>query len=596
MKKRRDKNNTSLNPFSRGKFQFFHLYKEGVRRCVRLYSKIIYPIIFLFFLLALLVITANAKLFDERINEELLEGFTEEIPTPPIADIIEYYEMNPIILRKANSDELLQLPFFSSSDWERILEAVNRNQFITKKKIEDSLSLTIEQSLILERCTKFETAGESVGDKFQFRARSKNYISKIRGIEEEKFSGSPLDFYQRGNYTSGSAELGLLTDKDIGEISLLDFFSGYLKADVGNFRFIIGDYTVEAGMGNLLWKSYGLRKGSSVISTAAQSGSGINPSRSSIEGGFLRGGVLQYSNSILENISFKTIIWASDINRAALADSSGNFISSVYSGGYFRTESDIEKKDNLNEQIYGGLAELRLNSFTFGVLSYFINYSKEIASDSKSIFSGKSGLLSSVYSYYIFSDGMLGTEISLDAKGNTAIQTGLELNGSAADAAFHFRLFPDEFRSPFGYNFGENSFPANEESFYAALRYKGIDKIVVSSFLDIYRTFAKTYTCPVPVKGLELFCEPVWSYSKTGAMSGRIRYENKTGSTSDSSGAELVYQGSKTSLRLEVSDEIANSLRIRFRFETAKINFGDSKPDESGYSGFMEFDYQPFKI
>ena len=430
--------------------------------------------------------------------------------------------------------------------------------------------------------------------KYNFYARARNIYraSEIDGFADDKFLGDRLNLYQRYNAYYDGISAGLLIDKDEGEKYINDFTGGFLSLEYFNSNLIAGDYYLELGMGNLFWKNIGMRKGAEVILPAVQWGSGIEPYRSSIEANFFRGLAFETKIPVSYYNSLKFKSWYSNIDRSATVDENG-IITSLYQTGYYRTETEIAKKNRVNEEIYGADIEWQSKYVSIGAAGYKIKYSKPMESLSKSVFRGKEGFLGTLYALSSFSDYSLAAEVTKDAGNNLGIKAGAQVVKKDYSLAAGFRSFDALFRSPFGYNFGEQSYAANETGFYFGANWKKYKTLSISAYLDIYRSKKQTYYVPFGLRGLDVFSEIWWRPHRKTEARVRIRYEDKTDAHTDYDlGQKLIYQKAKPAIRLDIKHKVNSKLFFRIRTETNAVLYEKSISNESGFMMFFEISWQ----
>lgn len=515
--------------------------------------------------------------------EEAFEFISQDSEEDENLEMIEFLRINPIVLNEASAREISKIPQIS------LLTAKNIKAFIKKypstnfAQIADSLGLSPYQEILLSNCSVIIKSKIDNSPNLYIRSRSINYLNKTRGINEGIFLGNEYDIYNRIQYRNGYFSSGLLTNKDMGEISYSDFISGFVKFQSNDFKIIAGDYGLEMGLGSIFWRTFGMRKGAEVISPASQFGNGIREYSSSMEINYFRG-----ISSSYEHKNFRISLWYSDLNRAGGIDTISNEVTSVYSTGLFRTELESSKRDIVNEQIIGGDLLFNISNFTFGINTSYFNYSIPINSVSSRYFNGKNGYLSSIYAVFANRFLWLSSEISSDARSNIMFKSNIEANFENVDFAISYRYLPDEFRSPYGYNFGENSNLSNEEGIYFALKYKGIKNLAASFYADYYRTLYKTTILPMPSNGIDMFHESIYKVDNKNLFTLRLRHESKSDKFKDEiNSSEILFQKERNSLRAEFRHKYSKYLMFRFRAESAIVSLGDNR-NEKGFAGFVE--------
>ncbi|MFC2132023.1 hypothetical protein ACFLSQ_11370 [Bacteroidota bacterium] len=524
--------------------------------------------------------------------ENLLEKIAEDTGSSPELDAIEQLAENPLFIKETTVGELLRIPGFTTSEAKDIIHLAKTDSINTYTQIFSNIKLTEDQKYLLMICTTFEEPTEVSA---YWRMRNKRYLNDVRGFEEDKFKGDELDLYHRLTAYYEDFSFGILSDRDAGEIVQSDFFSGYAAGELSGWKFILGDYYIESGMGNILWKSFAVRKGAEVIYPAVQMGKGLRPSRSSLDYSHFRGAAVE-RNYQFSNNKINGLFWYSNTRKSGTVDKTGQYITSFYRAGYYRTETEILKKNSLHEVAFGADINCSINALTAGFTALRLQYDKKIISESKYSFYGKDGNLFALYSYLDLDNSTIGAEASTDANGNLGFKAGSQFNFNQFDLAFSIRSFTPDYRSQFAYNFGESSAPNNEYGFYTGFRYKGIDKFVISSYIDLYASYGRTFYVPEPIKGVDLFCQTDFFIGKTTNIILRLQYENKTDAVKDKNEYQYVIQKGLLRSRLELKQKINKQLNIRLRTEVSYVNFKEVKNAETGIAAFIDLNWTPCQI
>lgn len=551
-------------------------------------------ILFLF----ILGIFFNSFLFAQEQQSEILEEYleqdAEENEASEFFDELEIYLTNPLNLRNTSIRQLSKLPEISVNLASKILRLVKKQNYTSIDKIADTLNLSFKQIRILKLLTTIddvESKNQKV--KIKYRARNKIDFNEAKGFENGKYLGSHLSLYQRFNTEKDNFKIGFLTKKNAGEKSLAEFYSGYFAADFDNLKVLIGDYSLRQGMGNLLWSNYRNSKSSDVISPAMQYRSGFLPYRSSTDYKFFRGAALDYKLYLTDSSNLSFSLSYSKINRSAAIDTALGIVTSIYTAGYYRTETEIAKKRKLKETCFSSSLQYENKNLSIGATVLNLNYEYPIESKAKTAFSGKEGLLGSLYSMYNSENFSIAFEASRDAKHNLGLKTGSIFKIEDVELSFHYRNFSSEFRSPFGTIFGETYAPSNETGFYTGVKWYVNQKFILSNYFDIWKTHTKTYTLPISQKGIELFSEANYLFGSDFELLARIKYENKTDAITIDK-IKSTFQKGKYSFRVELKYQIDELTRLRLRNEDCLITYEDLKANEIGMLFFCDLQRKIF--
>ncbi len=546
------------------------------------------PALGMWFMLAL---TCFSKPPDYSELENVLENIARETEASSSLEEIDFLIKNPIIISESTPDELSQVPGFPIPTAVRIIELAAKNEKISFEMIKDSLNLSEEQYYFLKLCTVITEKKKWKKENLYYRMRTSAVISPLNKSPHDAQTGGKEQIYNRITYISDNIKAGLLTDKDAFEVKTADFYGGWLQAEFSGFELTAGDYYLETGMGSVLWKNFGMRKGSEVISPALQKGRGINPYRSTIDNLFFRGAGISKIWSLSSFNRLKTTAWISHTPKSGNVNDSGS-VTSLYSSGYFRTESEAEKYHTFVEKGSGINIEYSIPVFTFGASAQYLEYDKRIESSSKAAFFGKKGMLTSVYSFMNYRSLAAGVEFSNDARNNIGIKSGLQFYDNKYEAALNFRHFPVKYRSPYSYNFGESYMPVDETGFYAGFRWKGIKNADINTYVDFFGGRSAGYSMDTPVRGMDFFSEAQVKINKKNVFVLRLRNENKTDAVKDNDEISRTIQKNRSSMRAEHKFLLKQGAYFRLRGEFCLVSFDGAESEETGWAGFAEFRYR----
>lgn len=543
------------------------------------------------FLLAFVIVcNVSAREYDPEKLENVLEVISRSSGASAQIDEIESYIDDPIYLRDASIFEIAQLPGITSSHALKIKELIKRDSSdVSFNTLFDELRLSEAQLYILELCT---TLDEKLikHPELVSRLRTINKLQEVKGFDKSIFQGDKLDLYQRYNFNSDRVKAGLLLDKEPGELPIADFISVYASYKKGNTKIFLGDYYIEKGMGNILWKSFGLRKGANTVAPVVQMGSGIKEYRSSIDYLFFRGGAVE-TGFRFSDITVNASIWGSHAPRSARIDTNG-FATSIHKTGLYRYGTEINKKNKLMENNLGGSIEISSGNFMVGATSFWLGYDHEITSTSVSNYNGKEGFLKSGYISYFTEKYTVGGEVSEDGRGNYGAKAGAQFLFDWIDIGLAYRRFDKDYRTPFGYNFGESQSPANEEGIYLGCQLNFSPNFQIAMYADKYKSLGATYYVPGGIEGLDLFSEFLYRFDPANIIKLRVQRESKTDRRKQESDDYATYDRTRLNVRLDYEGRIVRGLNYRLRLDGVMVDFEDYFEQELGLVGFAELKYQ----
>ncbi|MBU2444980.1 MAG: helix-hairpin-helix domain-containing protein [Bacteroidetes bacterium] len=550
--------------------------------------------------------------------EEILEEIVEDAEDTQAYEMIEYLLENPIEVNRAAIDDLTKIPFINQQLADEIIKfrakygiyysigELNSVPGMTKE-----LYAKIKPYLIIDRSrfSKFdeeqniweETTRKSFTQltDIEFRSRTTSDLQRRKAFNTGKYYDSPIKQYQRLKLAYDKIyKLNLLAEKDAGEKSLTDFYSGNISINNLGFikNFVAGDYVLEFGQGLTLWRQIGFAKGADAIYPIKKKGNGVIPYTSSDENQFFRGaaGTIKYSGFM-----FHAFYSANTFD--ANVDTVTGYISSRPTDGYHRSESELNKKNQSNEKMFGGRIDYQAGRrLNFGLMHYQSRFSNQLAlNTSFKSFDDTYNYTSFDFNAYIETMNLYG-EISRDKNNVFATLIGLQSGiGRVVDFVILFRNYPSRFLNLHGYGFGERNGPTrNETGIYSGVkvttRYGRINFYYDHFSFPYPLTNDKTLT-----KGYEFLSEYVSPTFSGTTFLLRYKHENKELNEKglDEYNRTQRYTSNRLqqNLRFEVQKVLGENARIRLRTEIVDVYYTKIKPHEIGYLIFGDIKLEPIR-
>ena len=531
--------------------------------------------VFLILFIFLFVLEIKAKDF-----ETLLENYfgnrtpaaQDYLDLSQIQDVYEHFRSNQLNINSSNKKQLRDLPFIN--DWvidELKSKGPYKNRFELEEVIDNIATDEIIKFVLRECLTTSKLMSKDFNSSYTTRYRSS--LESTKGFVNDKYKGSELNLYQKLRTKYQDYELNTVIDKDDGEMSIADFYSVSLKYEKENYKVIVGDYNLSFGLGNLYDQSFLSLKNSDFVNTSSEFGHGAEMNRSTIDYNFFRGGYLEKTFYLNSSSNLRIATFYADTKRSATVDTNRNIVSSVYKAGYFRTETEILKKNQLDELLLGANLEYETQRFSLGLLTTHLGYSKFIESSSFSSFYGQNGFLSTFYGRIGSNNEILKFELCTDINTNISFRTNylLEIYENLIFLT-DVRYTEPDYRAPYAMNFGEQSFMANEKGILTGISYK-LEDINISFFSDFYNSELKTFTTTKPIRGIEYYLDLVLD-NKSTKYNIRIDYERKSDTfKSDTLNTKFTIPNTKLNTRFEVNSNLGQHFAFRGRAELSfKIN------------------------
>ena len=305
-----------------------------------------------------------------QIFESILEQVEEE--STEQTGWLEYlWELKekPLNINKVSTKELVRIPFISPIVAKNIIKYREENGSI--KHLEEIRKIDGITEELFEIVQIFITVDSPFFDpkfiyRFQTRLESPARLGYINGQYNNPFYFQHRFLFDVNQSISG----GFLWEKDAGEREYFDFGSFFVQYSNPDKKFSIltGDYQIRIGTGLALWSPYGIPLTPYALPLLPETGLPLVHNRSTNEVGYLRGVALDFNT--LRNIGIN--FFYSNNKLSANLHSNGESITSVFTSGLHRTETERNKVGVFREEIYGFSVRTQLN-FLFLQISGFQN-------------------------------------------------------------------------------------------------------------------------------------------------------------------------------------------------------------------------------
>lgn len=558
------------------------------------------------FLLILIFCSVNIfSQVDTLINrsdlQNLLEDTSEEKDESNSYDILEYMSQNPILLNSASINDLARIPFLNLTSASAIIKHrnllggiydVDQLRFIqgvsfeTIEKILPFIKLGDEQPLSFNEIfdNKLSTMNLS------FRSRAIYDIQTEQAFKDGKFPNSRMKLYNRFILDNPNKfRIGALIEKDPGEKKINDFSTFHFQFKDLDFikNIVIGDYVFEFGQGLAMWSRYGFSKSTEAVEVLPRNARGLIPYLSADENQFLRGLslVTNYKDFTLSTFFSSRFLDAS-------VDSSTNLITALRIDGLHRTQSEIKKKHNVNEKLFGAALEYSLKDFgNIGFLIYHSTISNAFVHDDILTPIGNK------FNYFSTSYNFGYGKINLNGETAFTKNSFATLNTAEIDVdknfaiLFSFRNYEEDFWNIHSNGFGERDFAQNETGFYTGARLKTIYG-TFNFYFDQFKFYYVSDRFPFPAKGNDFLI--YYSFKPVKNSELRIRYKNEKKETPNITNDVYSLIGIRfQNIRGEFIFSPFKNLQLRSRIDFVEVTPMYPKTKNEGYLIFQDVKFQP---
>lgn len=562
----------------------------------------------------------------EKKIQETLERLAEqkdgEYDDAEFWDELNKLRLNPVALNDTNRRELRRILFLNDLQIENLISYIREYGLILTIFELDAIpgfdEETIRAILPFIVLNRVKGMFDFSLDKFPGRLRSELFIGYQRTLEKaegyqpasdsllqtkpnSRYLGSPDKVQLRYTLQSSSGvELGLIAEKDAGEQFFkgkqkygFDFYSGYLSIEGKGVlkKVILGDYRVRYGQGLVMWNGLALGKSADAV-TIKKSASGLRPSRSSDENGYLRGIAIEAEKGIIQ-----TSFFASSVLRDAnleLPDTSTTAeaqILSLLETGLHRTPDENKNRKVISENSFGGNINLTFCHFKVGTTVYTSSFSGSLNNNDSpeyyfALKSNRQYFWGADYVWVLPKAELFG-ELAIGRNDGKAFFTGINwMPVSDISLSALYRNYNRCFLNPNASALSESSNRNDEEGFYAGIRLTPLRRFTFAAYADWFSFSWLKYRIDAPSKGVEYSVK--MSYLVNTTLSFQIIYRNQQKALNTTFVTENTHQlfpAERQNLQIQADYSLFYGLNLRSRAEWVRYRH----ITEDASDGFLIF-------
>jgi len=439
----------------------------------------------------------------------------------------------------------------------------------------------------------------------QVLEKSKGYLLDS-SVAKNYYPGSPQKILLRYKYRFGNLlQYGVTAEKDAGEQffkgaqkSGFDFYSAhFFIRNLGTIKSLaIGDFSVNMGQGLTQWQSLAFNKGAEIINAKRQSDV-LRPYNSAGEINFNRGVGITLQKNNWETtgfVSYRRVDAGFNVDTLNFDD----YVSSLQTSGYHRTNSEIVGKGVQGQLSFGGNISYSIERFHLGVNAVHYNFEHTITKAdylyNKYSLSGKrAGNYSVDYSYTYKNMHFFG-EAAADEDFDKAFVNGLLINtDSRVSMSFLYRNISRAYQSLYSNAFTENTYPTNESGFYSGITITPNDFLRLDAYSDFYHFPWLKYRTDAPTSGNDYMIQLTYNPNKQVEINARYRTEKKPiNYNPDNTTLNPVTGRPKQGFKTQFNYKIDTRFTFRSRVELSWFDKRGEKP-QNGFLTFAELVYKP---
>lgn len=510
-----------------------------------------------------------------ELDEQLLEW--EELKRKPIpigrltAEQLSLFGLNPLQINAylnyvrlfgfpANKYELQSIPF-----WNKQL---------------------IQQLIAILDFTPRNSGNWRAGELFkegshQLLFRTSSLVQKAKGFEKDSvgnrsYVGSPQRIFIRYGYQfNRMIQAGFSLEKDAGESFGKQFL---LPADFTGFHLLIrgrralkaitlGDFSVNAGQGLVVWQGMAFGKGAAGAGVFRQ-GPLLKAYRSAGEINFFRGAAVHLAKG-----KWELLTWMSNRKKSATIvreNDEAVAFSSLSTSGYHRSGSEIAGRKQLGELVAGSIIRYQTGSLRIGWNQLYQRFSlpwqPREAPYSQFYFRGQSSVHQSIDYNWGKKQFFLFGEIARGGKGFGVVQGVLASIDKRFGWTLVYRNFQPSYHAVFANALSEQAAVRNEEGIYTSLEIKPAKGWLIQLYADWYRFPWLRFRADAPGSGREARLLVQWEKRRAWLIYGYLRMQAKPENT-QAAFTNAVDPVAQENLRLHVQRNATKNLLVSTRLD-----------------------------
>jgi Helix-hairpin-helix motif len=511
-------------------------------------------------------------------------------------DALEFYRSNPIDINTATFQELTEVPFLPSIVAGKIIglrDSLGSLSIVDLRAIPELDGQTmalVSQFFTFGKDTRGPTSSaDSPGSsRISFRSRVTSDLQLRKAFRQGDYFGNRFREYDRLEFISARAGGGILYDKDAGEKFSDGFVSGYIGFDdVGILKkLVIGNYTLNAGEGLTISGFRSSSKGGDALLQIKSTGRTIVPHLSTDE--------FHYFHGVAATADFYPLaltVFLSKKKTDATVDSS-NTARSFYTSGLFRSGTELEKRDVVEETAAGVVANIRVGRMhRIGAAILRSQYDKNIGTQSSHNSQGSDLSVIGANANFVFDSFSAFGEVAGNSWESRSAAVGFIYQVSRRlSVASQMRSYANAYANSFAYGFGEQNGTVNgENGRYFGLEYRPSNGVKISLCSD---EFTLPEIGKFTVTGSEYVVR--YEHTITKSLSAFVQYKEKSKVQENSLLDEdhelerIVQARHQESIRASMTYTINKWMELSQRIEWTRVGYSVSRTNEQGMLMFAE--------
>lgn len=292
-------------------------------------------------------------------------------------EVLQDLESHPLDVNRARVNELLRIPFLNRSQAAGIVRERGNGRYKNIDDLRRVAGLSAELLAAIAPYLKFSSSRKIPLLDYRLQLARQLELSKgffASGNDPPPY-GNPLYLRQQLRITTGRLESRFIREKDAGEPQWNDLSTFYIRLTFGENggSVLLGDMSLKAGLGLLMSSAYGTPAGSDGSAFFRGGGFRLRGKGDNDENSFLRGLALELQP--FGNWRAAALLAATNLD----AGINSGAVNSFPTAGLHRSDSELNKKDQVRENLRAAVALWQGKTLQAGMLWQQSKYSRPVA-------------------------------------------------------------------------------------------------------------------------------------------------------------------------------------------------------------------------
>ncbi len=519
------------------------------------------------------------------VETEDIEADAWDAMTDALADL----EQNPININTATRDDLAQIPFLTDREIEAICAYIHVHGAM---KTTGELAMT--GIIGRDKCRLlpfFLYAGEQEKKLFpdlgtilskgrhSVIATAKVPLYSRRG-DRDGYLGYKYRHDVRYSFNfSDRVKAGIVGAQDAGEPFFAgrnrmgyDYYSFYLMIrKMGCLKALaVGRYRIGLGMGLVVNGNFSLGK-TSALASLGRMDNVIRVHSSRSDGNYLQGAAATVE--VANGLDLTAFVSYRDID--ATLNSDKETVSTIVKTGYHRTQTEMDKKNNTSQTLFGGNIHYFKSGFHAGATAVYTSLDRELKPKTSQIYRrhyAAGRRFWNVSAEYGYTGHRLSVRGETATGGCHAVATANTVSFGVLpelDIMLLQRFYSFRYYSLFSRGFSEGGAVQNESGVYAGADWRPVSRLHVTAYVDFARFAWPKYRASDTSQASDNFVSATytagsWTFSSRYRLKIR-QYDNEEktsiiNKTEHRMRASVRYEGAQWSMRTQ-ADFVSSSYK-----------------------------------